>query len=75
MDIREKTIGVLIDELITTDLKCFLAQDDIQDENLSSDKQLEAAHKAQNLNKRRNQLISAIDQALEQENSPSEKTY
>ena len=65
MDISKKSIGVLIDELITTDLKCWFAQ-----ERLLSGKDdhevAEAAKDAQKLNSRRNQLIRAIDEALGQ---------
>ena len=49
MGIETKTIGQLIDELCTTSQKCFRAQDDKEYEN------------AQQLNKRRCDLIRAID--------------
>jgi hypothetical protein len=65
MDIKQKSIGVLIDELITTDIKCWFAQ-----EKLLSGKDdhevAEAARDAQALNARRNQLIRAIDEVLGQ---------
>lgn len=72
MDIRMKSVGILIDELITTDMKCWFAQEDIINDVCPT----EAAKKAQQLNARRNQLIRAIDEALGQGDiSPTDKTY
>jgi hypothetical protein len=71
-----KSVGFMIDELITTDLKCWFAQENIMDKSLSEHERLEAAIKAQQLNDRRNQLIRAIDIKLgDGENSPTVKTY
>lgn len=76
MGIRNKSIAFLIDELITTDIKCFMAQDKISDSNLSPDEQLTAAKAAQNLNRRRNQLMIAIDEILgESDITVTGKTY
>lgn len=76
MQIAEKSIGFLIDELITTDLKCWFAQEDITNKNLSESDRLKAAEKAQELNNRRNLLIRAIDERAKDENmSPTTKTY
>jgi hypothetical protein len=76
MDIGQKSIGFLIDELITTDLKCFMAQEKIQDLNLSDDIRLKAATDAQQLNARRNLLIRKIDEILGfSEISQTSKTY
>jgi hypothetical protein len=64
MGIETKTIGQLVDELITTNIKCFMAQDNRDYEN------------AQQLNKRRCDLVRAIDKMSGQgENSPTGKTY
>jgi hypothetical protein len=64
MGIETKTIGQLVDELITTNIKCFMAQDSKDYEN------------AQQLNKRRCNLIRAIDVSTGQgEHSPTGKTY
>lgn len=72
----EKSIGFLIDELITTDLKCWFAQEDIMDESLSEHDRLQAAIRAQHMNDRRNQLIRAIDEKLGEGNlSPTSKSY
>lgn len=64
-DIRYKSISMLIDELITNNIKCWFAQ-----ERLLSGKDdhevAEAARDAQKLNARRNQLIRAIDEELGQ---------
>jgi hypothetical protein len=76
MDIEIKTPGMLIDELGTTLIKCFMAQEDIMNKDLSAEKQIEAAHKAQELNARRNALIRAIDRVLGfGDCSPTAKTY
>jgi hypothetical protein len=75
MKIDRKSIGVLIDELITTSLKCWFAQEVV----MSSDDETElaiAAKKAQLMNARRNALIRAIDERLgESDISPTDKTY
>lgn len=75
MDITVKSTGMLIDELITTNLKCFMAQEVVM--NSIEESEIAAAAKtAQLMNARRNQLIRAIDERLgESNNSPSRKTY
>lgn len=76
MGVETKSVGFLIDELITTNLKCYMAQEGIQNKNLSVEKRLEAAINAQQLNKRRNELIRAIDTILGyNETTVTEKTY
>jgi hypothetical protein len=76
MDIGKKSIGFLIDELITTNIKCFMAQDRIMDINLPSASRLLAAEIAQQMNARRNLLVKKIDEILGQgELSPTSKTY
>ncbi len=71
-----KSIGYLIDELITTDLKCWFSQEDIMNENLTTEQRLTAAIRAQQMNDRRNQLIRAIDEKLGEGNlSPTSKSY
>ena len=75
MDISKKSIGVLIDELITTDLKCWFAQEKLL-AGKDDHEVAEAARDAQALNARRNQLIRAIDDMLGQGNvSPLGKSY
>lgn len=75
-DISEKSIGYIIDELITTDMKCWFAQEDIMNESLSTEDRLQAAIRAQQMNDRRNQLIKAIDVNLGQGHmSPTSKSY
>ena len=75
MDIEKKSIGMLIDELITTNLKCWFQQEIV----LSSTNEKEvaiAAKRAQEYNARRNALIRSIDQRLgEASISPTDKTY
>lgn len=76
MDISRKSIGIMIDELITTSMRCWFAQEDIMNKDLPDDKRLEAAERAQTMNARRSALIKAIDTALGDENiSVPTKTY
>lgn len=60
----KKTIGELIDALITTNIRCWMAQDSILDEDLPKSERLGAAILAQETNARRTQLIRAIDELL-----------
>jgi len=74
--IAVKSGGFLIDELITTSMKCWFAQENIMDESLSESERLQSAIRAQELNNRRNQLIRAIDQKSgDASPSPSTKSY
>lgn len=74
-DIAQKSIGELVDQLITADLKCFHAQEGIADRG-DPVKELQAARAAQVMNKRRCDLIRAIDARLgDSAISPSAKTY
>jgi hypothetical protein len=75
MGIETKTLGILIDELFTTDMKLWFSQEKIMDSNSSIEEIAEAAKKSQELNKRRNSIIKAIDQSVNQIGSPTEKTY
>lgn len=75
-DASQKSIGYIIDELITTDMKCWFAQEDIMNESLTTEQRLNAAIRAQQMNDRRNQLIKAIDVTLGQGHlSPTSKSY
>ena len=72
MDISKKSIGFLIDELITTSMKCWYAQEKI----MVGEDILTNAIDAQSLNARRNALVRAIDERLgEGDTSPTGKTY
>jgi hypothetical protein len=75
MGIETKTVGYMIDELFTTCFKLFLKQETVM--NSTDEKEIAtAAKEAQHLNARRNQLIRAIDQELNQsEFSVTGKTY
>lgn len=66
MDIKQKSIGFLIDQLITTDLRCWFAQEDIMNEGLSESERLNAAIRAQEQNAKRAKLMQAIDEVLGQ---------
>ena len=76
MDISQKSIGFLFDELVTTSMKCYMSQDRIMCPDLSSEDRLLAAEEAQQMNARRNLLIRKIDEILGQGDlSPTAKTY
>lgn len=76
MSADKKTIGNLIDELTITNLRCWFAQDIIMSEAHSEQERLDAAVRAQESNKRRNELIRAIDERLgDGDNSVQEKKY
>ena len=74
-DAKEKTIGELVDQLITTNLRCWVAQEDIMDEELSEHDRLQAAIKAQEQNAKRSQLIGAINDVLGATGFTATKTY
>ncbi len=74
-EIEVKSIGILIDELITTSLKCWFKQEIIC-ASANREEISDAAKAAQSLNKRRNDLIRAIDKRLgDAAKSPTTKTY
>lgn len=73
-DITKKSTATLIDELITTSMKCWYAQEDVMSDG-GPDKVAEAAKLAQITNARRNALIRAIDERLGETNTPLGKTY
>lgn len=74
--LKQKSIGFIIDELMTVSQKCFHAQDDIMNESLSEHERLEAAIRAQKMNALRNGLIREIDEFFGQGHlSPTTKTY
>jgi hypothetical protein len=74
-DITRKTTAELIDQLITTSLHCWAAQETV----MTATDPVEiakAATKAQQTNARRNALIRAIDERLgESDNTQLRKTY
>ena len=72
---KEKTIGELIDSLITTSLRCWMAQEDIMNESLSTEQRLAAAIRAQEQNAKRSSLIGAINEFLGDEGFTATKTY
>ena len=73
-DITTKSTATLIDELISTNIKCWFAQEDVMKET-DPDKVTKAAKLAQITNARRNELIRAIDARLGETNTPLGKTY
>jgi hypothetical protein len=64
-DIRKKTIGMLIDELFTVNMKLFHIQDDLAYPDFHTKKQVNKnVSEALKLNSLRNQLVIAIDKEL-----------
>jgi len=75
-DISQKTVACLIDELITADIRCWMAQDRLMDESLTDKERLASAITAQVSNKRRSDLMRAIDKRLgEGQFAGMNKTY
>lgn len=75
MEVTNKTIGQLIDELITTDMRAWFAQDKIMNTALSNDERLFASVEAQKFNIKRNALIRAIDEKFGEKFSVDRKSY
>jgi hypothetical protein len=74
--IEEKSIGFLIDELITTSMRCWFAQEDIMNPNLTEEERLAGAIRAQEQNAKRSSLIRIIDGRLgDGDRTQTEKTY
>lgn len=75
MDISRKSTAELIDQLITTSLKCWYSQEIVMKET-DTIKIAEAAKLAQETNARRNALIREIDKRLGEESiTQLPKTY
>jgi len=71
-----KTPGELIGSLITINIKIWHFMERQKDESLSESERLEAANTVLSLNKRRNDLMEAIDKVLGFDNySNTPKTY
>lgn len=70
--VAQKSPSELIDSLITTNIKCFMAQEKLmQNQDIEKNAKL-----AQQLNARRNKLMIEIDKVLGYiEIAPTEKTY
>jgi len=78
MGIEVKTPSMLVDELITANIKCFMAIDRLhqyaeQGDEIASGRESILVHK---LNNRRNELMAALDRVLGHGNGTvMEKTY
>lgn len=71
----KKSIGEIIDALITTNLRCWFAQEDIMNEELTKTQRLRAAVRAQEQNAKRSELMMAIDKFFGQASGADEKSY
>lgn len=65
-DIGQKSIGFLIDSLITCDMRCWNHQEDIMNLELTEHERLDAAVRAQEQNAIRSKLIKKIDEFFNQ---------
>jgi len=63
MGIETKSLAFMIDQLITTSMRCWFAQEKIMDMSLSEHERLQAAINAQVQNSIRSKLMKAIDEA------------
>lgn len=64
MTASQKTTATMIDELITACIRCWMAQETLMNEKLSEQERFKAALLAQQTNKRRSDLMRAIDERL-----------
>ena len=78
MGVEVKSLGMLVDELSITNLKCFISIDKLN-EYTEKGMKIEAGEQAMlvhKLNQRRNKLIQAIDERMgDSENSTTDKMY
>lgn len=75
-NLTDKTPAELIDSLITVDIKCFMAQEDLMNSEEGSEKALKSAKLSQELNAKRNKLMRSIDILLDfTEDTVTPKTY
>ncbi len=70
-----KTVGELIDSLVTTNVKIFFLMERETNESLSVEERFKAGQHVIALNKKRKRLLTAIDEALGQEVDYDPKTY
>jgi hypothetical protein len=75
MDIAKKTIGELIDGLVTTNLRCWTYQENLLNESFTDEQRLKFAIMAQEQNAKRSQLIGAINEYFKEQGFTSTKTY
>lgn len=70
-----KSLGTLIDELITTNLKCWHQQESVFDSNLKPAQRHAAAVQAHAANKRRCELMRALDSRFSETSGVLQKTF
>lgn len=75
MNVRERTVGELIDELTKTNLKIWHFIEVETDEEQSMEARFNAGQTVIKLNKKRSELITAIDESLGHEADINPKTY
>ena len=76
MSLETKTIGQIIDQFVTVQIRCWMAQERIMDQALTESERLDAAITAQKQNAIRTELIRIIDKKLGDESTTNtSKTY
>lgn len=76
MDASRLSVGMLIDQLITTSMKLWYEQEIYNKPGVTDEELGQAFRRIQKLNVRRNKLMNAIDKLIDPETfSTSEKTY
>jgi hypothetical protein len=75
MDVTTKSLGILLDDMITTNVKIFMLQEDAK--TATQEEKGNIFDRIQTLNVRRNALINAVDKAFEDDDvaSTTLKTY
>ena len=76
MSLEIKTTMQLMDEFVTNQIRCWTAQENLMNPELSDDEKLLAATVAQKSNAKRTELIRILDQRLNSPGVTNEgKTY
>jgi hypothetical protein len=76
IDVKSKSLGMMIDDLITTSMKLWYMQEIRERPGVTLEELGEAFNKIQSLNVRRNALINAIDAEFDEDVATTTlKTY
>ena len=75
MSVEVKTLASLIDELVTSNLKCWHQQESVFDAKLNPEQRHSAAVQAHAANKRRCDLMRAIDARFSDTSGVLAKTF
>jgi len=76
MDIKRRSIGLLLDDFVTTCMKLWHEQELERNPDTTDEELGKAFRRIQKLNIRRNALINAFDELLDKESfTTTKKTY